>query len=128
MGTYATDALGLDDLAIYAHDDQLHVMSLGHVVDLLPSCSADSFAAWLEAHPGVEVICRDRTGCYAEGAQHCGAATLIIAASDEAPPADDRGGGLLTVLIRADLFKDVELLVLRQENQVLPRQLDGQPR
>ena len=36
--------------------------------------------------------------------------------------------GLLTVLIRADLFKDVELLVLRQENQVLPRQLDGQPR
>ncbi|WP_379524300.1 hypothetical protein [Nonomuraea insulae] len=35
--------------------------------------------------------------------------------------------GLLTVLIRSDLSKDVELLVLRQENQVLRRQLGGQP-
>jgi hypothetical protein len=33
--------------------------------------------------------------------------------------------GLLTVLIRSDLFKDVELLVLRQENQVLRQQLGG---
>ncbi|SEH02372.1 Integrase core domain-containing protein [Nonomuraea solani] len=36
--------------------------------------------------------------------------------------------GLLTVLVRSDLSKDVELLVLRQENQVLRRQLGGQPR
>ncbi|MGP3921472.1 hypothetical protein [Nonomuraea sp. 10N515B] len=36
--------------------------------------------------------------------------------------------GQLTVLIRADLSKDVELLVLRHENQVLRRQLGGRPR
>lgn len=36
--------------------------------------------------------------------------------------------GLLTVLVRPDLSKDVELLVLRHENQVLRRQLGGQPR
>jgi hypothetical protein len=36
--------------------------------------------------------------------------------------------GLLTVLIRSDLSKDVELLVLRQENQALRRQLGGRPR
>lgn len=36
--------------------------------------------------------------------------------------------GLVTVLIRSDLSKDVELLVLRQENQVLRRQLSGRPR
>ncbi len=36
--------------------------------------------------------------------------------------------GLLTVLVRADLSKDVELLVLRHENQVLRRQLGDQPR
>jgi putative transposase len=33
--------------------------------------------------------------------------------------------GLLAVLVRSDLSKDVELLVLRQENQVLRRQLSG---
>ncbi|MFE0153480.1 integrase core domain-containing protein [Nonomuraea sp. NPDC059007] len=36
--------------------------------------------------------------------------------------------GLLTVLIRSDLSKDVELLVLRHENQVLRRRLGSQPR
>jgi len=33
--------------------------------------------------------------------------------------------GLLAVLVRSDLSKDAELLVLRNENQVLRRQLNG---
>jgi putative transposase len=36
--------------------------------------------------------------------------------------------GLLAVLVRSDLSKDVELLVLRHENEVLRRQLRGRPR
>ena len=36
--------------------------------------------------------------------------------------------GLLAVLIRSDLSKDAELLVLRHENQVLRRQLTGRLR
>jgi hypothetical protein len=35
--------------------------------------------------------------------------------------------GLLAMLVRSDLSKDAELLVLRHENQVLRRQLSGRP-
>jgi len=38
-------------------------------IDVLPDTKAESFAAWLKAHPTISIISRDRAGNFAEGAR-----------------------------------------------------------
>jgi transposase len=51
----------------------------GDVIDLLPDRDADTVATWLKAHPGIEVVSRDRSATYAEASTQGASGAMQVA-------------------------------------------------
>jgi transposase len=51
----------------------------GKVIDLLADRSVDSTVAWLRAHPGIEIVSRDRSSVYSEAAVRAAPQAMQIA-------------------------------------------------
>jgi transposase len=64
--------LGVDEWAYRKRLDFKTILvdlSTNRPLEMLPDASATTLASWLQEHPGVEVIARDRAGAFAEGAR-----------------------------------------------------------
>lgn len=109
--THPVRILGVDDWAKrkgQRYGTLLADLERGETVDVLPDRTADTLTEWLKAHPGIEIVSRDRSQTYAE--------------------AIDRGAPqAIQVADRWHLLKNVSdavFKILQQEYPVIQRQLE----
>ncbi|MDQ6672013.1 MAG: ISL3 family transposase [Chloroflexota bacterium] len=67
-------------------------------IELLPDRTADTLASWLEIHPSIELVTRDRSTAYAEGAAR--GAPQAVQVADRFHVIDDLGEAVEQVLDR----------------------------
>jgi transposase len=62
--------IGVDDWAMrkaHRYGSILVDLERQHILDLLPDRTPETVATWLQQHPGVQIVSRDRAAAYAEG-------------------------------------------------------------
>ncbi|MCC9312475.1 ISL3 family transposase [Kitasatospora sp. RB6PN24] len=78
----APRVLGVDEFAFRRgrrYGTILVDVETGRVVDVLPDRTSETFAAWLTAHPGAEIICRDRASAYTKAVKQAAPGALEVA-------------------------------------------------
>jgi transposase len=63
-------SIGVDDWAIrkaHQYGSILVDLERQHILDLLPDRTPETVATWLQQHPSVQIVSRDRAAAYAEG-------------------------------------------------------------
>jgi transposase len=102
-------AVGLDDWAWrkgMVYGTIVVDLEAQRVLDLLPDREVDTVAAWLQAHPGIEVISRDRSDQYAEAARR--GAPQAVQVADRFHLIKNLGDAVQRVLVgEADLLRAV---------------------